>query len=196
MYKRQGGGGGAPDASGGGAPPPQVEHVPTEVRLAFFNETRHAYGRTALLLSGGAALGAYHVGVIKALLNEGCMPRVLAGASAGSIVAAIACVHTDDEILASIDATWAAARGASGLDGAGCAASTPGVFAPGVGLLRLDFFKWRESMVKWMLGLSSSETLLSSEHLGRVVRANVGDVTFQEAFDRTGRILNLSLIHI
>ena len=51
-----GAGGGAPDASAGGggagagAPQQQVEHVPTEVRLAFFNETRHAYGRTALLL--------------------------------------------------------------------------------------------------------------------------------------------------
>jgi hypothetical protein len=26
--------------------------IPTETRLAFFNETRHSYGRTALLLSG------------------------------------------------------------------------------------------------------------------------------------------------
>jgi hypothetical protein len=29
--------------------------IPPEARLAFFNETRHAYGRTGLLLSGGAA---------------------------------------------------------------------------------------------------------------------------------------------
>ena len=28
------------------------EHIPLDARLAFFNETRHAYGRTALLLSG------------------------------------------------------------------------------------------------------------------------------------------------
>ena len=28
------------------------EPIPTEAKLAFFNETRHAYGRTALLLSG------------------------------------------------------------------------------------------------------------------------------------------------
>ena len=41
--------------------------IPTDVKLAFFNETRHAYGRTALLLSGGAALGFYHVGLITAL---------------------------------------------------------------------------------------------------------------------------------
>lgn len=29
--------------------------IPTDVRLAFFNEVRHAFGRTGLLLSGGAA---------------------------------------------------------------------------------------------------------------------------------------------
>jgi predicted acylesterase/phospholipase RssA len=28
---------------------------------------RHAIGRTALLLSGGAILGMYHIGVLKAL---------------------------------------------------------------------------------------------------------------------------------
>jgi hypothetical protein len=31
------------------------EEIPTDVRLAFFNEVRHAFGRTGLLLSGGAA---------------------------------------------------------------------------------------------------------------------------------------------
>lgn len=44
---------------------PGEEPIPTEARLAFFNETRHSYGRTALMLSGGAALGFYHVGVVK-----------------------------------------------------------------------------------------------------------------------------------
>ena len=58
--------------------------IPTDARLAFFNETRHSYGRTALLLSGGAALGFYHVGVVKALMENRLMPRVLGGSSAGS----------------------------------------------------------------------------------------------------------------
>lgn len=33
---------------------PSMDFIPTDTKLAFFNETRHAYGRTALLLSGGA----------------------------------------------------------------------------------------------------------------------------------------------
>ena len=66
--------------------PLNEDPIPTEARLAFFNETRHSYGRTALLLSGGAALGFYHVGVVKTLMENGLMPRVLGGSSAGSIV--------------------------------------------------------------------------------------------------------------
>ena len=72
--------------------------VPTDVRLAFFNETRHAFGRTAMLLSGGAANGIYHVGVLKALFEANLLPRVFAGASAGSIVAATVGVRTDPEL--------------------------------------------------------------------------------------------------
>ena len=36
----------------------EAEHsLPAAQRLAFINETRHAFGRTALLLSGGAKTG-------------------------------------------------------------------------------------------------------------------------------------------
>lgn len=43
----------------------------------------------ACRLSGGAYLGYYHLGVVKALYNEGLLPRVISGASAGSIMTAI-----------------------------------------------------------------------------------------------------------
>jgi hypothetical protein len=57
------------------------DEIPTDAKLAFFNETRHAYGRTALLLSGGAYLGFYHFGLCKTLWQEGMLPRVISGAS-------------------------------------------------------------------------------------------------------------------
>jgi len=44
----------------------------------------------AVSLSGGAYLGYYHMGVVKALSKEGLLPRVISGASAGSIMTAIA----------------------------------------------------------------------------------------------------------
>lgn len=49
-------------------------------------------GRSALLLSGGATLGMYHFGVIKALYEIDMLPRVLSGSSVGSIVASIICM--------------------------------------------------------------------------------------------------------
>ena len=78
---------------------PGEDPIPTDARLAFFNETRHSYGRTAFLFSGGAALGFYHMGVAKVLLENGLMPRVISGASAGSICAAMIATRTDKECL-------------------------------------------------------------------------------------------------
>lgn len=40
-----------------------------ESKLEFFAETRHAYGKTALLLSGGATFGKFHFGLIRALFE-------------------------------------------------------------------------------------------------------------------------------
>ncbi len=58
-------------------------------RLRFFHETALSYGRSALMLSGGATLGLFHVGVVKALYREKLLPLVLSGSSAGSVVTGI-----------------------------------------------------------------------------------------------------------
>lgn len=36
--------------------------APTQLKEKFFREAAHSFGRTALLLSGGASLGMYHLG--------------------------------------------------------------------------------------------------------------------------------------
>lgn len=61
--------------------------IPNIRKLEFFGEIRHAMGRSALLLSGGAILGMYHIGVVQALMEADCMPKIIAGSSAGSIIA-------------------------------------------------------------------------------------------------------------
>jgi NTE family protein len=43
------------------------EKITPALKLKFFAETRHSYGHTGLLLSGGAAFGKFHYGLIKAL---------------------------------------------------------------------------------------------------------------------------------
>jgi hypothetical protein len=67
-------------------------------RQTFLKNLSKAYGRTALCLSGGASLGYYHIGVIKALFENRLLPSVMTGASAGSLVAALVCCRTDEEL--------------------------------------------------------------------------------------------------
>ena len=62
-----------------------------ENKLEFFAETRHSYGRTALLLSGGATFGKFHFGLIKALYENDLFPRIICGSSVGSLMAAAIC---------------------------------------------------------------------------------------------------------
>jgi predicted acylesterase/phospholipase RssA len=65
-------------------------------KLTFFAETRHSFGHTALMLSGGATFGKYHFGVIKALYEYDLLPRTICGASVGSLVAAAICAKPYD----------------------------------------------------------------------------------------------------
>jgi len=74
------------------------KHFTLHQKLEFFSESRHSYGRTALMLSGGASLGMYHIGVIDALYKENLLPRILCGSSAGSIIAAIICTNVYEDL--------------------------------------------------------------------------------------------------
>lgn len=67
-------------------------------KLEFFAESRHAYGKTAILLSGGAQNGLYHTGVLKVLYEQNLLPRIICGSSAGAITASMIATHTLKEI--------------------------------------------------------------------------------------------------
>ena len=75
------------------------EEVDFYDKLAFFEETSHAFGQSCLMLSGGAGLGFFHAGVIRALSQHNLLPNVISGASAGSIMAALIGTRTDEELL-------------------------------------------------------------------------------------------------
>ncbi|MGQ0622148.1 MAG: patatin-like phospholipase family protein [Panacagrimonas sp.] len=83
----------------------EVEHpdFPMADKLRFFRETALSYGRSALMLSGGATLGLFHVGVVKALQREHVLPVVMSGSSAGSVVAATVGTRGPDEVEALMD---------------------------------------------------------------------------------------------
>jgi NTE family protein len=68
--------------------------------LAGFRRAAHIFGRSALMLSGGATLGFFHLGVVKALFEHDLLPDVLSGASMGALVACGTGVRSDAELTA------------------------------------------------------------------------------------------------
>lgn len=74
--------------------------VPLEEKVDFFRRASHCYGRTALMLSGGAGLIYFHHGVVQTLIDENLLPNVISGSSAGAWVASLIGTHTDEELKA------------------------------------------------------------------------------------------------
>lgn len=75
-------------------------------KLSFFEETAHAFGRSCLMLSGGAGLGFFHCGVVKSLNEHDLLPSVISGASAGSIIAAMIGTRSKQELEASLTSDY------------------------------------------------------------------------------------------
>ncbi|KAL4899782.1 hypothetical protein BDW74DRAFT_162990 [Aspergillus multicolor] len=128
---------------------------------------RQAFGRSALLFSGGATFGMNHIGVLKSLWMSNLLPRIISGASAGSIVCAVFCTRTEDELPALL-------------------ASFPyGDFSV------FDDESCEENILQKTARFLKHGAFLDITHLAKVMRNWLGDITFQEAYNRTRRILNI-----
>ncbi len=80
-----------------------IKSLPPMRKRRFLKRAARSFGRSCLLLSGGASQGLFHFGVIRELEAEGIMPRVITGSSAGAIVAGIVGSHTDAELEEMLD---------------------------------------------------------------------------------------------
>jgi len=132
-------------------------------------ETRQAFGRSALLLSGGGTFGMNHIGVLKALWEEKLLPRIISGSSAGSIVCAVLCTKTDDEVPAVLDEFCYGDLAVFGEAATG------------------------ESITQRVARFMKHGSIFDISHLTRIMRNMMGDLTFQEAYNRTRRILNIAV---
>ena len=129
-------------------------------KLLFFKNTGHSFGRSALLLSGGANMGMFHMGVLKALFEQKLLPRVISGSSAGSIMGSLVCSRIDSEL--------------------------PGVFSGEA----LDLHVWR----RFDLGdIWRNKALMDPAQLVAFLRKNIGEYTFEEAYRRSRRIMNITV---
>lgn len=79
----------------------------TEISLTekrdFFRRASHCAGRSALMLSGSGSLFYFHLGVVKALWEQGLLPPIISGASGGALVSALVGTHTDEELKSIFD---------------------------------------------------------------------------------------------
>lgn len=128
---------------------------------------RQSFGRSALLLSGGATFGMNHIGVLKALFEAKLLPRIISGASAGSIVCAVVCTRTDEEIPQVLKD-----------------------FAYG-DLAVFEDAEKEDGILERIQRLLTKGSWIDMKHLSRVMQEMLGDITFQEAYNRTRRILNI-----
>lgn len=131
-------------------------------KLDFFYRANHCYGRTALMLSGGGILGFYHLGVVKALLDKGLLPRVISGSSAGSMIAGVIGTHTDDELTHFYDPK------------------------------NVHFEAEREATVFDRMLFGKSPTL-DVRDVQKIVERLIPDMTFQEAYEKTGRQISITV---
>jgi hypothetical protein len=135
-------------------------------RAAMLEETLTVCGRHALLLSGGGVLGTVHVGVVAALLRAGCLPHVVAGSSAGSVVAAVVCTRNTAELEAFLR-------------------TFPQQGEPATELF-CNFFGTVTSAAA-IKNLLTSGFLYPSAGLRTNLRRLLGDVTFRQAFEHSQR---------
>lgn len=152
----------------------------TQMKLDCIHDTRQAFGRSTLVLQGGAIFGMCHLGVVKALFLRGLLPRIITGTATGALIAALVAVHTEDELPAVLSG-----------DGIDLSA-----FAPKTGTENGDvssFHSRWQTLLRRIRRFSKEGYFLDVTVLEDCVRANVGDLTFEEAYNRSKRVLNITV---
>ena len=151
----------------------------TQTKLDFVHDTRQAFGRSTLVLQGGAIFGLCHLGVAKALFLRGLLPRIITGTATGALVAALVAIHNEEELPAVL-------RG-DGIDLSAFAGKTGRGTASGSLWTRLRTLRRRVARF-WRDG-----HFLDVKVLEECVKANVGEMTFEEAYNRSKRVLNITV---
>ncbi len=131
-----------------------------EAKLKFFQDTALSFGRSALMLSGGATLGLFHVGVVKAMHEQDLLPAVLSGSSAGAMVASAIGTRSESEYQELLDA----------------------------GHYYHQFLRRMPYKAAWNQG-----ALMDAGQLRRVLQLILGDHTFETAYEKSGRAINITV---
>ncbi|KAK2000590.1 patatin-like phospholipase [Colletotrichum falcatum] len=143
-----------------------TKQLSMEEKRSIFKGMHTNYGRTALCLSGGASFAYYHFGVVKALLEADLLPDVITGTSGGALVAALVATRTNDELKQLL---------------------VPAL-AHRITACRETFWTW---IPRWWKTGARFDSVDWAKQCSWWTR---GSMTFREAYERTGRILNVSCV--
>lgn len=169
----------SPGADGNGV----IPGFSSQAKLDLLHDTRQAFGRSTLVLQGGAIFGLCHLGVVKALFARGLLPRIITGTATGALIAALVGIHTEEELPKflngdSIDLSAFAGKTSGSQNGLAEAKS---------------FHCWWETLTRRVRRFMKEGYFLDVNVLEECVRANVGDLTFEEAYIKTKRVLNITV---
>ena len=140
----------------------QTDQISVQEKLDFFYRANICFGRSALMLSGGGVLGFYHLGVVKTLLDQGLLPRVVSGSSAGSLVAGTLGTHTDEEL--------------------------DRFYQPANVLTEAE--REASAFTRMFFGANAQ---IDVGDLEKLIARMIPDLTFQEAYEKTGRQISISV---
>lgn len=119
------------------------------------------------MVSARLRTGLSHIGVVKTLWQMQLLPKIINGSSAGAIVASIIASHTDDELYKIFDCKW----------------------------MNLNLFELPHinTYFNCVNRLRSEGVLYDSSIFMDAMKSNLGEYTFQESYNRTRRILNITV---
>ncbi|OAA73233.1 Triacylglycerol lipase [Cordyceps fumosorosea ARSEF 2679] len=154
-----------------------------QMKLDFIHDTRQAFGRSSLVLQGGAIFGMCHLGVVKALFLRGLLPRIITGTGTGALIASLVAIHTEEELPGVLNG--------DGIDLT--AFSSRGKLSNGIAESSQTFRARWDTLMRRLRRFSREGYFLDVSVLEDCVRANVGDLTFEEAYNYSKRILNITV---
>ncbi|TQW00055.1 patatin-like phospholipase domain-containing protein [Cordyceps javanica] len=144
----------------------KTKQLTMEEKRVLFKHVQANFGRTALCLSGGASFAYYHFGLVRALLDADLLPDVITGTSGGALIAGLVATRTNEELKKLLVPALASQINACS---EGFTTWFPRWWKTGA---RFDSVQWAAQCSWWTRG----------------------SMTFREAYERTGRILNVSCV--
>ncbi|KAK4042532.1 acyl transferase/acyl hydrolase/lysophospholipase [Parachaetomium inaequale] len=159
--------------------------IPTQYKLDFIHDTRQGFGRSALVLQGGAIFGLCHLGVVKALLLQGLLPRIIVGTATGAMMAALVAVHPEEDLLRILTG--------DGIDLSAFATNGKDPDGHNKQVMQSMWTRWG-TVLRRVRRFRKEGYFLDVKILEECVRTNIGDLTFEEAFNRSKRVLNITVV--